>query len=119
MIALPPWINRDDWAGWVEMRRKLKKPLTDRAAMRALVRLDEMRAKGHDPNASLRQSEDYCWQDLFPPKQREAIEQATRPEDTRAGVEAIAASKGLPKWDECEQWDVYRRRVLAPLRRVA
>jgi uncharacterized protein YdaU (DUF1376 family) len=44
---------------------------------------------------------------------------AQRPEDapdawmgTRAGIEAKAATVGLPPWNECEQWPQYRARVL-------
>jgi len=66
---LPDWINPEAWAGFVEMRRKIKKPLTDRAVSLAIGRLEELRRQGQDPNAVLDQSTFKNWQGLFAIKQ--------------------------------------------------
>lgn len=69
MIALPPFIDPESWEDFVAMRKKIKKPLTERAAVRALAKLYALKEAGHDPNASLTQSADFYWQDLYEPKE--------------------------------------------------
>lgn len=66
MIPLPSWVDPEAWAEFCDMRKRLKKPLTQRAAERQLFRLFELKNAGHDPNASLVQSADHYWQDLYP-----------------------------------------------------
>lgn len=61
----PSWLPIEAWNGFVQMRAKIKKPLTDRAAKMQLNRLSELRDKGHDPEAVLDQSTIHCWQDLY------------------------------------------------------
>ena len=39
MSPLPEWIPSDAWAGFAEMRKKLKKPLTDAAAKLVTVEM--------------------------------------------------------------------------------
>jgi len=68
MIPLPSWVDPEAWAEFVDMRKRLKKPLTQRAAERQLFRLFEIKNAGHDPNAALVQSADHYWQDLYAPK---------------------------------------------------
>ena len=65
---LPSWINEEDWNGFVEMRKKIKKPLTDRAKKMALESLRKLRDSGQDPNLVLQQSEFNNWKGLFPVK---------------------------------------------------
>lgn len=63
---LPDWIPSDAWAGYVEMRIGIKKPLkTDRAITLAINTLDRLRAEGNDPGAVLDQSTLNSWQGLF------------------------------------------------------
>ncbi len=72
MIALPEWIDPEAWEGFCEMRKAMKKiPFTDRAQKMVLKSLYELRAAGHDPNASLDQSTLMGWRDVFPPKAKE------------------------------------------------
>lgn len=65
MTELPNWIPADAWAGYVEMRQKIKKPMTDRARTLAIKTLDYLRADGNDPGAVLDQSTLNSWQGLF------------------------------------------------------
>ena len=65
---LPDWLPREAWTGFEEMRRKIKKPLTDRAAAMAIRKLGTLRLEGHDPAEVLDQSTLNCWQDLYPLK---------------------------------------------------
>jgi len=66
MIGLPNWIPAEAWAGYVEMRISIKKPLkTDRAINLAINTLERLRAEGNDPGAVLDQSTMNGWQGLF------------------------------------------------------
>lgn len=69
--AMPEWLPVEEWQGFVTMRGKIKKPLTDRAASMAIRELAKLRESGHDPAAVLDQSTLHCWQDLYPVKSRE------------------------------------------------
>lgn len=67
--GVPDWLPRMEWDGFVAMRAKIKKPLTDRAAVMVMRTLSELRDHGHDPGAVLDQSTMHCWQDLYPIKE--------------------------------------------------
>lgn len=66
--APPGWINADAWDGFVENRRHIKFPLTERAAALVVKELEKFRAAGADPNAILDQSTRNGWRDVFAPK---------------------------------------------------
>ena len=68
-MLLPTWVDSEAWEEFVDMRKRLKKPLTERAMIRAIVRLTALKEAGHCPNASLLQSADHYWQDLYEPRQ--------------------------------------------------
>jgi hypothetical protein len=52
----PSWVPADAWAAFVDMRRKIRAPLTNHAAKLAIDELDGLRASGDDPEAVLNQS---------------------------------------------------------------
>ncbi len=62
---LPDCVPRESWDGYVEMRRKIKKPMTDRAVKLAIGVLEGLVARGQDAGAVLDQSTFYGWQGLF------------------------------------------------------
>ena len=64
-LNLPEWLSIEAWDGYIEMRSLKKKPLTKRAALMALRRLNELRLDGNDPGMVLDQSTFYCWTGLF------------------------------------------------------
>lgn len=64
-FILPDWIPADAWNGFLEMRKRIKKPLTDRAMTLAVGTLERLRAQGQDPAAVLDQSTLNTWQGLF------------------------------------------------------
>jgi hypothetical protein len=66
---LPDWIPKESWDGFVDMRKEIKKSLTGRAVKLAINRLEELKAKGHDPGKVLDQSTYSKWQGLFEIKQ--------------------------------------------------
>jgi hypothetical protein len=64
--SLPDWIPLDAWNGWLEMRRKIRKPATDRAITLAVAQLAKLRDQGHSPEAVLDRSTVNDWTGLFP-----------------------------------------------------
>lgn len=72
VASLPEWLPRDAWDGWIEMRRRAKKPPTDRAVALTLRELDAMRAQGQDVAAVLDQSTQRGWIGVFPVKNAQA-----------------------------------------------
>lgn len=79
MIPLPAYVDKEAWAGFVEMRRAMpkSKPFTTRAATLILYELQRIKDAGHDPNAALDQSTLRGWADVYPPKEK-PIERAAR-----------------------------------------
>lgn len=66
-LADPPsWVDPEAWAGFVEMRKKIRHPLTARAAELVVKELDKLRATGADPTTILDQSTRNSWRDVFP-----------------------------------------------------
>ena len=70
MIPLPQWVDAEAWAGFVEMRKSIKKPLTPRAALLILRDLQQIKDAGHDPNAALDQSTVCGWRGVWPSKEK-------------------------------------------------
>ena len=69
-LVLPAWVPQESWAGYVEMRRKIKKPMTDRAAQLRINDLEKFKDAGHDVAAILDQSTASSWTDLYLPKEK-------------------------------------------------
>jgi hypothetical protein len=113
MIPLPAYIDADAWAGFVDMRKTIKKPLTFRAATLVLYELQRIKEAGHNANAALDQSTCHCWADVYAPKEKE-IERAPVPATDRIKQEldAIDAKATKPPADLLD-------RVRNSLRRVA
>lgn len=62
---LPEWIPPVAWKGFLAMRKKQKKPLTDEAIPLAIAKLKKLKDAGNDPGQVLDQSTLNCWQGLF------------------------------------------------------
>jgi hypothetical protein len=67
-LELPDWLNKTDWNDFVEMRKKLKKPMTDRAVKLMLSKLETMKNKGIDTSEVLQKSIVSDWIDVYEPK---------------------------------------------------
>lgn len=66
-FALPDWIPKDAWEGFEEMRRRIRKPLTERARQLTITNLQKLRDdEGEDPVACLDQSTQRGWLGVFP-----------------------------------------------------
>jgi uncharacterized protein YdaU (DUF1376 family) len=64
--ALPDWMPLDSWAGYLEMRKKIKKAPTDRAVVLLIASLGKMRDEGQDIAAVLDKSIKNNWTDVYP-----------------------------------------------------
>lgn len=64
----PAWLDPAAWAGFVEMRRRKRAPITARAERQILEKLDRWRALGHDPTAILDKSTENSWTTIYEPK---------------------------------------------------
>lgn len=67
-MTLPDWIPQEAWDGFLEMRKGIKKPLTERGKGMAVRKLDDLRSQGYEPGMVLDQSTFMCWAGLFPLK---------------------------------------------------
>lgn len=81
-FELPPWIPETNWAAFVEMRNRIKKPLTEFAKRLVVLELAKLQKAGEDPVACLDQSTRSNWQDVYRVKDKGA------PSGKQAGLEA-------------------------------
>lgn len=66
--SLPDWLPADRWEAFRTMRVKIKAPMTEEAERLAVLKLETLRATGHDPVAVINQSIEMSWRGLFPVK---------------------------------------------------
>jgi len=64
-FILPDWMPKEEWDGFVEMRKKIKKPLTDLAKKLTVNELERLKKAGNEPRAVLNQSIQRSWQGVF------------------------------------------------------
>lgn len=64
-LALPSWLSPIAWNDWCEYRKAAKKPLTRKAQVLSISKLERLRADGHDPTAVIEQSIERGWTGLF------------------------------------------------------
>lgn len=67
-FALPDWIREDTWKAYEEMRKKIRKPMTERARDLIIKKLHDMKQAGQDANAVLEQSVIGSWTNIYPIK---------------------------------------------------
>lgn len=67
---IPEWIDRQIFESFIEMRKKLKKPLTDYAIYLAIKKLETFKDNGEDPNEILNRAILGSWQGLYSLKDR-------------------------------------------------
>lgn len=63
---LPMWLPIEAWEAYLEMRAKIKKPLTDYGKRLALKRLGKLVTEGHDPAELLEECVFKNWLDFYP-----------------------------------------------------
>lgn len=65
---LPDWLPQEPWAGYVEMRKRIRKPMTARAEKLILNSLSAMHERGISVAAALDNSTKSNWVDVYEPK---------------------------------------------------
>jgi hypothetical protein len=88
--VLPDWMPKEAWEGYVEMRKKIKKPLTDRAIGLKITALEKFRASGFDVSEILDQSTANDWTDIYEPKQKITVKSIHAKWATDAGFANVA-----------------------------
>lgn len=66
--ALPEWVPSDAWDGYIQARKQMRKPMTDRAKKLLLGELTKLREQGHDPANLLDTATAKNWLSVYPPK---------------------------------------------------
>lgn len=64
-LVVPPWIPEDSWNGFVESRKKLRAPLTERATALIVGKLQNFEAQGMPAGDVLDQSIERGWVGVF------------------------------------------------------
>jgi len=67
-LTPPDWIDLKIWTEYLNMRKKIKKPMTHYAQELAVKELLKFKDQGYDPNGILETSIQNSWQGLFEPK---------------------------------------------------
>lgn len=67
-FALPDWIREEVWKAYEDMRKKIRKPMTDRARDLIIKKLHDMKQAGQEANAVLEQSVIGSWTNVYPIK---------------------------------------------------
>lgn len=99
-VELPEWINPEAWDCYLDVRRKRRALLTAGALNAVLHRLDEFRARGHDPNEILATSFRSNWPDVYEPKATGKIEK-------KSGEAQLGAQVEPTKYDEQAAFDYW------------
>lgn len=117
MIALPQYIDPEAWDGFTDMRRRIRAPLTPRAAKLILYELQRIKDAGHDPNAALDQSTMLGWRDVWPPKDKQISRAAESGVKATSGVLAdLESARRAAMTPEAQE---ARRRAMAAIKGVA
>lgn len=90
---LPDWLPMEAWSGFVEMRKRIRKPMTPRAQQLVLKALEDMRAKGLSVAQALDNSTRNSWVDVYAPKDAAAATGAAKP-----GTDEYAAQHKTAGW---------------------
>lgn len=67
-FSLPDWVPKQPWDDFLEMRKKIRKPLTSAAMQLAVNKLEKLKQEGYDLKEVINQSVLNSWQGFFPLK---------------------------------------------------
>lgn len=68
VFVVPDWVPLDAWDGYAEMRKQIRKPLTDRAKTLLVGELTKLRDQGYDPALLLDTATAKNWLSVYAPK---------------------------------------------------
>jgi hypothetical protein len=109
-VPLPDWLPVEPWEAWLETRRKLKAPNTERALKLAIEDLEKFRSKGQDPSLVLDMAIKRGWRGLFPVAANSAVVAEQKKKCAYCTEPAIASVNGI---DHCRAHsdDAYGRKA--------
>jgi hypothetical protein len=98
---LPDFIPQEAWEGFVEMRKKMRKPMTERAVKMMITTLTDLHTAGHDVAACLDQSTKNSWLDVYECRERRnEPRQGQRPVLSHLGKQGQATANNVQDWLE-------------------
>ncbi|MCK5615232.1 hypothetical protein KAR91_75915, partial [Candidatus Pacearchaeota archaeon] len=97
-IVFPDWFPLKEWKDFVDMRNKIKAPLTDKAIELAISKLSKLKDEGNNPTEILNESILNSWKGLFPLKKGKVFK-------SRSEKNAEAKEEFLRKY-ETEEKDI-------------
>jgi hypothetical protein len=74
-VEIPDWLDVNDWKDFIAMRKKIGKPMTDRAMKIIISKLEKMKDKGISTSTALQNSIVSGWQDVYEPKVQQIMQQ--------------------------------------------
>lgn len=87
-FSAPTWVSSATWNEFELMRRKIRKPMTDRARENIIAKLDRFRGRGQDIEEVLNRSITNGWQDVWEIEGRVANGKSGRNEQALADFNA-------------------------------
>jgi hypothetical protein len=96
---MPDWVPAALWKDYLETRKVMRAPMTDKAKQLAIGKLDDLRKQGFSPSDVLNQSIYNGWKGLFPIKQDQA-KGKTRHEQHAEFVAAITGKSKRQPFDD-------------------
>lgn len=94
-IIFPDWLPLEEWKDFVEMRNKIKAPLTDKAVELAISKLSKLKDGGDNPAEVLNESIMNSYKGLFPLKKGKVFK--SRSEKNAEAKEAFLNSANNEK----------------------
>ena len=73
MTPIPAWVDPEAWQEYLDMRRRIKKPMTTRSYRDRLAELTEIRAAGYDVTYCIDSATNGCWQKFYAVERQEII----------------------------------------------
>lgn len=105
-MKAPDWIPEGPWEGFVEMRKKIRKPLTEAAAKLIFKKLEGFKEAGQDVATILNNSIENSWQSVFEERERR---QESRPGQRSSlpqlGKHGQATANNAQDWLESQGMD--------------
>ena len=116
MEALPSYIEPDAWADYVAMRKRIKKPMTQRVIRQKLALLQRFKDAGHEVNAVIDAATNGHWLDFYEPKAIEiSVKTASTARVTGEAARYMDETPGRPSDEARKALQIAR----SGLRRVA
>ena len=68
VVSLPDWLDEELWKDFKDHRKKLGKPMTERAGELVIKKAEFLKGKGHNPRHLMLTAIESGWQTVYEPK---------------------------------------------------